>query len=113
LVLSSCAKVDSSGGASNSSNKVYTLTWLPPATFENNDQLLPLNDLQEYRIYYGDSVGNVTQNVTTISPDQTSFSTQSFDANVVGLIATVSVAMTSVSKDGVESVLSDIVTFNP
>lgn len=111
--LNSGTGTSTDGGGGGGANKVFTLSWAAPTNFENADLLTPADDLSEYRIYYGDSEGNVTLNFTSISVDKTSFSTQSFDANLVSSFATVYLAMTSVSNDGVESVLSDIVTFNP
>lgn len=109
LALISCADIKDAG----SDNKVYTLTWVSPSIFEDLSPLDPGADLSEYRIYYGDSSGNVLQKFITIGVGNTSFSTKYLDASIVSSMATVYVAMTSISNNGVESVLSDRVSFVP
>lgn len=124
LMIISCGEVDSknssstggTGGGSSTipvNNNVFSLSWTPPGMYENNDILSPVTDLSEYRIYYGDSANNVTQNVAIVAANKSSVSTAHLDAQIISTYATVSVAMTAVSKDGVESGLSQIVTFNP
>lgn len=115
ILTTSCAQTDSggSGSSSSGSSKSYTLTWTPPTSFENNGTLVALDDLSGYRIYFGDSAENVTSNVESISSDKFSFSTDDLDKDIVVTYSTVYVAMTSVSTDGVESALSEIISFTP
>ncbi len=109
LILISCSDNSNGFNPISQNTKNYTLTWTPPTNFENGDLLVPLNDLSEYRVYYGDSRQNVTQNVTVLTPDKRSFTTKGLDQNLINSFSVVYMAMTSVSKDGVESVLSSIV----
>lgn len=119
LVVSSCAEVSSEDSVtgntnnSNNSNKVFTLSWTAPTSYENNNLLVPTNDLSEYRVYYGDSESNVTSNYISVSSNESSISTDQLDSNLIGSYNQVYIAMTAVSKDGVESLLSTVVNFTP
>jgi len=115
FLLSSCADVSEGEKTVSPSfnSKVYTLSWAAPQNYEDNSLLTADNDLLEYRIYYGDSPGKILTNVKKIPSNKTSFSTSSLDASIVASYSKVHVGMTSVSKNGIESVLSKLVSFNP
>ena len=118
FLLFSCAETvnpnqTSSSGGAVSNNKIYTLSWAAPSTFENGDALTLETDILEYRVYYGASSTSLINNFIVVAPTEKSVSTGSLDQSIINSLSTVYLAMTAVSTEGVESSLSTIVSFNP
>lgn len=114
LLLSLSILISCSGSSSSKEKNLgFTLSWSAPDKFEDGNVLIAETHLIEYRVYYGDSVENISNNVVTVSANSTMVSSSVFDENVIESYAKTHFAMTSVSRDGIESVLSDIITFTP
>ena len=104
-VLSAC------GGDNNNDPVSFTLSWNAPTQYENSDTLTASTDLLEFRIYYSDSKTSLGGHYLSADPDLTSFSVVQSDLQGLPSYQKIYVAMTSVSKDGVESIFSNIVSY--
>jgi len=105
MLLSGC-------GSSGSGGRIYTLSWDVPTEYENGEPLT-INDLLEYRIYYSDTQQTITNNYESVDPAFNSYTVSNIDFSRLPSSSTVYVAVSSVSNDGAESLLSEVVTFSP
>ena len=104
-MLSGCSSADNAGTVS------FTLSWDAPTQYENGDILTASTDLLEYRIYYSDSKTSLGSHYLSVDPDLKSFKVMQSDLQGLSGHPKIYVAMTSVSKNGIESVFSDIVSY--
>jgi hypothetical protein len=107
LFLSTCGG-SGSGSASNSS---LVLSWTPPS--QNNDgSPLAVNELANYRIYYGINQSSLNDFIE-IEPSQ-NMSSYIINNNTIGLLNNTNyfLAMTTVDNQGRESIFSKVINFN-
>ncbi len=89
------------------------LSWKAPTEYSNGEQLKYANfELSEYRLYFGPSREKVRSEYVSIDPKELSFLLQQLDFSKV-TSPVVYLAMTAVSKNGLESELSEIIFFLP
>lgn len=89
-----------------------TLSWKAPTHYGNGEKLYAKRDLKEYRLYFGKSQDHVRDYHVIIEPRKL---TKNIPIKTLKTLKTpiVYFAMTSVSKDGLESELSETVFFLP
>ena len=90
---------------------VSTLNWTAPTTRTDGTPLAP-TEIQEFRVYYGIDIG---ESPLAIGPDYTAVSGENAAVITVELVPrpepyVISFAITTVDRDGLQSVLSDTVT---
>lgn len=99
------------GGGSGGGEDSATLTWIPP-TQNNDDTPLNSSDIASYRIYYGEDQSSLIDFIeidATVYPDSY---TINYNAADIPNNTTYYLAMTTVNTQGIESVLSNIISFN-
>ncbi len=88
-----------------------TVSWIPPTTFSDGTPLSP-SQLQAFRLYLGEDEENM-QKIIDIDPNENMSSYQvRYNANAIERNFTYFVAMSTVTSGGLESELSEAVSFN-
>ncbi len=89
------------------------LHWKPPVEFTNGEKIKnPESELSEYRLYFGPSREKVRKEYVVINSKQHSFALQQLDLSKIKS-PVIYLAMTAITKAGLESDLSEIIFFLP
>lgn len=99
------------GNAALAAEATSTLSWTAPTTRVDGTPLVPAH-IEEFRIYYGIDISN---SPLAIGPDYTAVSGENAADITIDLTPrpepyVISFAITTVSRDGLQSVLSETVT---
>ena len=99
------------GGGGDDDKNSATLSWTPP-TANADDSALALNELANYRIYYGTDKSSLGDYIEIDATENMNSYIINYNANDISSDTTYYLAMTAINDQGIESDLSEIINFN-
>ena len=99
-----------SGGGDDDKNSA-TLSWTPPTEYADGSALA-LNELANYRIYYGTDKSSLGDYIEIDATENMNSYIINYNANDISSDTTYYLAMTAINDQGIESDLSEIINFN-
>lgn len=89
-----------------------TLSWTRPSHFENNERLFVRKHIKEYRLYYATSKENIKNQYISIAPTKSYYSLGDIKKQLKNS-KIIYLAMSTMSKQGIESELSEVIFYLP